>query len=322
MKIFILCPSGSKTGGAECLHQFGNALISNGIDAHMSYYPDKTGSGAPDFFSQYQVPVSETEDNEKKLIIIPELSTHLIKQFPLAKKAVYWLSIDNYFYRKRQSIIADLYRRFRSLTTTRVPIKKMKHLVHISQSFYATEYLKKQGLTSIFVGDYLNDAFFQLSEKIRSEKRVKKNQVAYNPKKGFKYIKYLSKKYPEIPFVPIINMTREEVINLLADSKVYIDLGQHPGKDRIPREAASLGCCIITSKKGSAYNDVDIPIASEYKFDLNKKQLDKITEKIKHIFNNFNFENKKFISYCEMIRKEKDTFISDTKKLIQFIEEK
>jgi hypothetical protein len=48
---------------------------------------------------------------------------------------------------------------------------------------------------------------------------------------------------------------------------VYIDFGNHPGRDRIPREAAAMGCVVITNRRGSAENDVDIPIPNFLKID-------------------------------------------------------
>jgi len=42
--------------------------------------------------------------------------------------------------------------------------------------------------------------------------------------------------------------------------KLYVDFGKHPGKDRMPREAAVHGCCIITGRRGAAGNPFDIPI--------------------------------------------------------------
>ena len=41
-------------------------------------------------------------------------------------------------------------------------------------------------------------------------------------------------------FVPLINLNNDEIINTLSKSKIYIDIGSHPGKDRLPREAALL----------------------------------------------------------------------------------
>lgn len=53
----------------------------------------------------------------------------------------------------------------------------------------------------------------------------------------------------------------------MSKSKVYIDFGNHPGKDRIPREAAISGCIVITGKRGAAAFAEDVCIPETYKFD-------------------------------------------------------
>ncbi|MDA8040023.1 MAG: hypothetical protein M0Z69_12895, partial [Actinomycetota bacterium] len=40
------------------------------------------------------------------------------------------------------------------------------------------------------------------------------------------------------------------------------------GRDRIPREAALSGCVVIVANRGAAANDVDVPLAPQYKVDL------------------------------------------------------
>ena len=52
----------------------------------------------------------------------------------------------------------------------------------------------------------------------------------------------------------------------MMESKVYIDFGNHLGKDRIPREVAS-GCCIITGKTGADKYKEDVYIGEKFKFD-------------------------------------------------------
>ena len=66
-----------------------------------------------------------------------------------------------------------------------------------------------------------------------------------------------------------------------------MDFGYHPGKDRMPREAALFGNCIITNQKGSAKNNLDIPIKSKYKFSEVKTNIPKINKQIERIFNDY-----------------------------------
>ena len=104
-------------------------------------------------------------------------------------------------------------------------------------------------------------------------------------------------------------------MNLLLKSKVYIDFGHHPGKDRFPREAASCGCCIITGMKGAAkyYEDVSIP--AEFKFESNKKEIANIISKIEECFNNFDSESLKFDDYRKKIKLEEQKFERDIEEI-------
>jgi len=124
----------------------------------------------------------------------------------------------------------------------------------------------------------------------------------------------------DITFVPIENMTREEVINLLKKSKVYIDFGNFPGPERIPKEAAILGCCVITGKRGSAAFFEDVPIPEEYKFEDKEENIPKIIEKIKDCFENFEERYKDFEYYRNVIKNEPQKFIEDLKKIFVKVE--
>ncbi len=76
--------------------------------------------------------------------------------------------------------------------------------------------------------------------------------------------------------------------------KKMLDFGNHPGKDRLPREAAIPGCCIITGKCGSSGNNIDI-----------------IIDAIKTCLDNYPDEFKKFEIYRKSIQEEYSLFISD-----------
>ena len=83
----------------------------------------------------------------------------------------------------------------------------------------------------------------------------------------------------------------------------------------MPREAALLGNCIITNRKGSAENSKDIPIPEEFKFYENYFNLKKIKNKINLIFNNYENEFKKFESYVNIIMLEKENFVTESKNI-------
>ena len=113
--------------------------------------------------------------------------------------------------------------------------------------------------------------------------------------------------------IKLSGLNSNKVINILKSSKLFLDFGYHPGKDRLPREAVILNNCIITNKKGSAFNPIDIPIKKKYKFTetktftKNQKQLAKLC---------MNTKIKYFRNYKNIVLKEKKKFLIDLKKIL------
>ena len=120
---------------------------------------------------------------------------------------------------------------------------------------------------------------------------------------------------PKINWIPIQNMTTEQVKQLLCDSKVYIDFGNHPGKDRFPREAAMCGCCVITGRKGSARNDKDVNIDNSYKIEDNEKNIPIIINKIHECLDNYDKCHKDYENYINKIKGEQKQFEDDIKNI-------
>ena len=101
----------------------------------------------------------------------------------------------------------------------------------------------------------------------------RKNIVLYNPKRKYKIHSEADKKRFFYSFCG------NRKYDAYAGNGSYgrsqscaLILVPHPGKDRMPREAALLGCCILTSTLGSADFFDDVPIMSEYKFEEDKPE--------------------------------------------------
>jgi hypothetical protein len=102
---------------------------------------------------------------------------------------------------------------------------------------------------------------------------------------------------------------REQLAEIFLSSKIYIDFGHHPGKDRLPREAAIHGCCVITGKNGSAQNSIDVNIPQECKFNERAPDFEESFGKlVEDIFNNFNNYFLRFGSYRATIALEQKEF--------------
>lgn len=192
---------------------------------------------------------------------------------------------------------------------------------HLVQSEYARAYCHSLHIPEIkihYVSDYLNDSYLL---KARENKRIKKeNRVLFNPKKGYEFTKILINEAPEIEWTPLINLSYDEVVDLMQRSKVYIDFGNHPGKDRLPREAAVNGCCIITGKRGSAAYQDDVDIPAEFKFEDRKDLTREIIQKIHQIFDSYEEISPQFDRYRENIFKEPQKFKEDVGETFLSIE--
>lgn len=325
-KIYIICPAYTKTGGTELLHQLAYKIRENGRYCIMSYCGATRSNPihrdpAFDKYIQEEININDIEDKKENIVIIPEICTFLVNKFENVQKVIWWLSVDNYV---RYTSIRNAIKSFGVKDT--VLLFMMNHLsfkhkfvrksdFHLCQCYYAIDYVKKLGIKEENIGylsDYINDTF---TKNDIFDINKKEDIVLYNPKKGYEYTKKIIEKAKNIKFIPLINLTTEEVKNLLLKSKVYIDFGNHPGKDRFPREAAMCGCCVITDKKGSANFEKDVPINEEFKFEDIDGNIENVVKKIEYCLKDYNNEVEKFNEYREFIKKEEKNFEKDVRKL-------
>lgn len=328
--IYIVCPANIKTGGTELLHQLVYELNKDKIEAVIVYdVKDKMDIGIPKEFEKYTKKYFITEqmdDSTENSIIVPETSTTILKKYKNMSVYIWWLSVDHYMWRnvydpiwhykifkKEYGIIRELFCiikrgiQYKNSDSRPIEIKFMdKTWNHLVQSYYAKDFLEKHGVSNIkWLSDYINTDY--LTESKNMDFSMKENYVAYNPNKGMKFTMKIIKYCKDVEFVPIVNMTNQEVIECLKKAKIYIDFGRHPGKDRIPREAACLHCCIITGKRGSAaYNDV--LINDQFKVEDSGKNIKYIDKLIKSIFMNYEEYDFEFETYRKQIFAEKKLF--------------
>lgn len=330
MSIYIACPPLFATGGTELLHQLHQKLKQRGIDSYIYYY-DAIQSNKEDLiaerFKKYFVNfekeiVLDFEDTKDHFLILPETLFGKIKSSEI-KLCQWWLSVDNFFKDKwllKQNLIfsndpIQNLKNFLKKTINRFPYNTLNEMLNqenvycnFYQSHYALQFIRKLGLKNpLPLSDFINSDISQFSDRI--DHHTKENIIIYNPQKGIEKIEVLKKNSPEnFNWIPIENMSPTEVQELFKKSKVYIDLGYHPGKDRIPREAAVNDCCIITNREGSANNSIDIPIPDIYKFPDPIKDQHKIFDLITDIFISFENHLISFGTYKDKILMEEQIF--------------
>lgn len=318
-KVYVCCPGGAVTGGPELLHQLVDALRTYNVDAYILYTPIEKNFEITKAYEHYNVPIAQYQKIEisNSLVILPEVSTGLVSLFDGAQIAIWWLSIDNYFgYTGEKPFKEHLIHNVRVFFGKKLGLKNLKKFIHFTQSEYARSYLERIGIDSEMLTDYLNETHLNQNHQLNKSNR--ENIVAYNPKKGINFTKCLIDNNQDITFIPIQGMTPIQVRELLSRTKVYIDFGNHPGKDRFPREAAMAGCCIITGMRGSAANDIDVAIPKKYKInDLSSSQFDGEFKKIiKEIFEDFDCCSADFNSYRHQIKLEPMLFKEQVKKIV------
>lgn len=315
MKIFIAAPANKFTGGPTLAHQLCEQLILLGYDAKMFYYHVKGKKVVHDNYIKFRNPyVLKIEDEFDQVVIVPETAPDLLKQYKRSKKVIWWMSVDNYFevyLKSRRNKILNLYGALKYNIFS-------KDTYHFAQSHYAMEFLEKKGIDKeriFYLSDYIDDCFVDVYFDKR-EKNIKKNQIVYSPKRGLEFTQKIIKELPEYCFIPLSNMTQNQMITAMRESKIYLDFGNHPGKDRIPREAALCKCCIITGRRGAAGGE-DVPIDDQFKLEDSDKNMNCIIKMIQKVMENYDKYSPFFSAYCEQIVHEKQEFIKDIKHIFE-----
>jgi len=303
-RILVCTPGGAVTGGPELQHQLVRTLCDLGHDAKVCYYPFDQHFECPEPYKHYGVPQTALVDAPENSVVISEVSTFLTKFFPRSRKFIWWMSIDNYFQRKKESALKDVYMHFKTRLEGRLPIGRLQGYHHLVQSQYALKFLEREGVRSQMLSDYLGPA--HLADREFGERE---DVILFNPKKGMKKTQKLMDRYPQHRFLPLQNMTPAELAGWFAKAKIYMDFGPHPGKDRMPREAAMAGCCVITGREGSAAFYEDVPIPDIYKLDdRSSKFVDQFGPLAADIFGAFERHFHDFDHYRDVIRAEPAQF--------------
>ncbi|MBQ6296275.1 MAG: hypothetical protein IJK81_01020 [Selenomonadaceae bacterium] len=288
-KVYVLCPRNYASGGPELCHQLCSQLIRLNINAFMFYIPNTSKNNpVPEVYIKYHLPYTfDLEDSEKNIFVIPEYFSEYLYTVKKIQRVFWWLSVDNYI--KKISILLNSH--LSKVMTEPTPkffyfSKEDSNITHFFQSEYTRQFIIINGITNAkSVETCMNQNFLNYANNVDLNK--KENIVAYNPSKGIEITQQLIKLAPDIDWRPIKGMTVEQVKEFLTKAKVYIDFGNFPGRERLPREASLMGCVVITGKRGAAANDIDINIPAEFKFDDSKLNPQQVIEKIRMIFENF-----------------------------------
>lgn len=310
-KIYVVSPY-INGGGSRSLHQLSTILRNKNVDVKIVYSDGKTILPIDKLlYDDTNLEIANNIiDDINNIVIIPEAFTGFLSNYKNAIKIIWWLSY--YYYRINDvcwfTKISIARRGLPKIVYPFILIKKycdsigkinefikpnnLKNYYHLYNNELVHEYLLKNDVNEnnmlYLCGPLLKQYINNNRKDIISKKE---NIVVYNEVKNDKtFISLISKKIKKygINVISINNMKQDEVYQLLKKAKVYIDFGYHPGVERMPREAVSLYCNIITSNIGTASNKIDVPIDNKYKFSIKYSNIKKIVNLIVNMTNNYN----------------------------------
>ena len=269
---YVVCPAGVETGGPEALHMLAGELRGMGLNAYICYLPFTLKQGVPTNYQCYGAVAGVFEDAAESVVIIPEVYPMLALRLKSRHRFLWWLSLSNYYSHKGDSALRDGFRYLKSRVRARRPwrLESLSSLGHLSQSATVDDHLALHGLHPLSLSDYLNPLFLEDVPQVKG--RDRSDVVLYNAKKSGKAVALLRRFLPDIKFQGLVGLSPGELRELYGRSKMFVDFGPHPGRDRMPREAVSQGCALITGLRGTASNPRDVPIPTRYK--LNERAPD------------------------------------------------
>lgn len=326
------CPAGIVTGGAELLHQLVSFLRDNGREAYIVYFGG-TKHEVPSDYDKYNIALAEIiEDNEHNIEILYEGIFDMIHQYKHIQKFLWWISVDNFYICAKDYLsLPDLYRWDKAMWWRKVK-DRIKLLLHGHHPYRNILTIKEMvdmdamcGYQAEYIQHYLQDCGFKelaalkdyinLDHCKKFSKKGRENIIVYNPKKGLKYTKKLISASSDLTWIPLQNMSRSELIDTIRKAKVYVDFGYHPGKDRLPRECAMNGCCVMTGMRGSAGFFEDVAIPSKYKFNEATANIDDIISTIRYMLEHYEDVVEEYTYYRNNILQEKEEFEQQIRNL-------
>lgn len=314
MKFVVFSPV-VYTGGPFALYQLSDAIKSMGHKCEVIFYNKaqfsiSNGKCKVIYQEEFDTPemVGITPDKchaieQSDFLIFPEVIPDILAnfyKFGFKNLAFWWLSWDNAPLAKLEQFeLASI----------------LPKVTHIFQSYYALENAKRYGFEGIIVSDYTSyDA--ELA-KTTVEKDV---DICYFARKAQGADALITSLEQSFSVQKIENMSISQVHQLLHRSKFFIDFGTHPGKDRIPREAAIYNCIPIVRRVGAATHMLDVPLPKILK--PSSTQMSEL-HYVPNILIEFSFDHEKALrnidAYRLVVEQEKQTFFAQVALFLKLI---
>ncbi|WP_164478015.1 hypothetical protein [Nocardioides pantholopis] len=314
------------------LHQLVDALRRLDLNAFLAPFPGTESNPDVQEYQSFDAPihVGPVPDDPSSVIVVPEAYVPLARQFKQATPVIWWLSIDKsttemFRMAKRRGELWNILfwreylgraRRGIGQLNTIENRRTLRRAIHIAQSHYAWAYLYvARNISASIVSDYTYTAQGPGSEVGEGRSPGAPYRVAYNPMKGGQYIPAIRSLLPEVEWLPLTGMRADQVANALASCHVYLDLGFHPGKDRIPREAALAGCAVVTRRIGAAAFHDDMPLPWSAKVGVGGVDSAEVARVVRATLSDLQQANKAQRPYVDWILGEEARFLDEVQRV-------
>ena len=339
-KIYVISPLSYVSGGADALHQMAYYLNQLHIDASVAYFSyTKMDAGTVIIPAPFKVYINsfllydDIIDEKDVAIVIPEIYAYLNAEFKYADTYIWWLGIGGYasIFRKSLLLISLPIRIIRHWDRYRINPKfimkeslkysftfEKKNVHHLCASYYTFDFVRKKSrkevqkciepISKVFINEYE-----KMKDVIDDEKR--QDLILYNPKRCEVYVQKLISYNPDLQFIPLQNLTQEQLIQKYLSAKLYIDFGAFPGAERIPKEAVLFGCNILTGQHGASNYYGDVPIPSKYKINEEKTGINEISAIIRWMLQHYQEIYRDFDEYRITVKKLELNFTNSLKHI-------
>lgn len=284
LKLVVVCPANAVTGGPEAMHQLVHTAnhVKRG-SAAILYWPFLPHT-TPKPYQHYVCPkVLRDQVPEDALVVLPEIWPEVAHTFK-NRCALWWLSVGNFGTHGQKNLD--------------------KISLHLCQSEYAWDHVRDKS-ERMMLTDWVS---------VQPVLRERQPQVVVNPAKDAGLLR---------PFVDagrfqvaqLGGMDSVGVSEVLHASKVYVDFGRHPGRDRLPREAALAGCVVMSTYLGSATYYQDMPLPNWYKFET----LDELNAKVAELMDR-QLPSASQLAYQIWVAKNRSVFVQEVESLLSVVE--
>ena len=320
-KYYIFAPSNACSGGPEALHQLAYYMRKLGLEVFVVYYANGFVESIPiDRYNQYEPVVVKREyieDISTNICITSENAPWCLNGIYKAKKCILWLSkhYNEIFYPSILQKIIYIKRRLfnETVENARFILYNDHNCYHLCGSKYAYEYVRNKYYHSLvkYLVEPISRDFYEIGNTLVNIER--KDIVLYNPSKPSKKMTKLLER-ARFEYVPLKGYTPKELAQKYQEAKLYIDLGEFGGPERIPKEAVYFGCNILVANHNAAANDFDVAIPQKYKID-DDESLEQIEVRIAEMLKNYELHYPKFESFRKKVEKLEETYIQQIKDI-------